>query len=68
MHKIMESVSLKVAGVPETLRCFYFSPVLVLTVGKKIVGMSYWLLKLLSSHHNLSTLSESVLEKDLPES
>lgn len=68
MHKIMESVSLKVAGVPETLRCFYFSPVLVLTVGKKIVGTSYWLLKLLSSHHNLSTLSESVLEKDLPES
>lgn len=64
----MECVSLKVAGVPETLRCFYFSPVLVLTVGKKIVGMSYWLLKLLSSHHNLSTLSESVLEKDLPES
>lgn len=68
MHKVMESVSLKVAGVPETLRCFYFSLALVLTIGKKIVGMSYWLLKVLSSHHNLSTLSESVLEDDLSES
>lgn len=68
MHKITESVSLKVADVPETLRSFCFSPAFVLTIGKKFVGMSYGLLKLLSSHHNLSTLSESVLEKDLSES
>lgn len=64
----MESVSLKVADVPEILRCFCLSPPLVLTMRKKIVSISSWLLKLFSSCHNLLPLSESVLDKDLPES
>lgn len=68
MHKIMESLSLKVADVPELLRCFCFSLPLVLTIRKKIVSVSNWLLKLFSSCHNMLPLSESVLEKALSES
>lgn len=64
----MESVTLKVADVPKILRCFCFSPPPVLTIRKKIVSVSNWLLKLFSSCHNLLPFSESVSEKDLSES
>lgn len=39
MHKIVELVSLKVAGVPETPRCFWLSHALVLPIANKIVGI-----------------------------